>query len=77
MQIIRFQDTTPPTITCASNRIVECGQPWDFGDPTAMDNCSSVTIAVISTTTNALCGSTYRATVQLKMDALGEPAAVK
>lgn len=62
VQIIRFGDGTPPDITCASNKTVECGQSWDFDEPTAMDNCSGVIITNISTVTNQLCGSTYSAT---------------
>lgn len=62
VQIISFQDTTPPTITCATNRTVECGDLWTFDEPTADDNCSGVVIAIVRTATNGLCGSTFSAT---------------
>ena len=41
---------TLPTITCAANRSVELGTPWDFEPPTATG--SNVKVSVLSTTTN-------------------------
>ncbi len=54
-QKVTVVDTTPPVITCASNKIVECGSAWTFGQPTAVDACcgTNVTITVISTITNS------------------------
>ena len=54
-QTVMVVDTTPPTITCASNKTVECTQAWTFDDPTASDTCdgTNVTIAIVSTVTNA------------------------
>ncbi len=51
---------TLPTITCATNRTVELGTPWDFETPTATG--SNVTISVLSTTTNTTCGDAFSAT---------------
>jgi len=31
---VTVEDHTPPTITCAGNKIVECGSPWSFDPPT-------------------------------------------
>jgi hypothetical protein len=59
-------DTTPPVITCAGNRTVECGAMWTFDAPTATDNCdgTNVTILIVSTETNAtgFCGNSFSAT---------------
>jgi len=57
-------DTQPPVILCASNKVVECGTAWSFDPPSAFDNCSAtnVLISVVSTATNAGCGSTFTAT---------------
>jgi hypothetical protein len=53
VQIITVRDTTPPVITCATNKTVECAQEWTFDNPTATDNChGSVDISIVSTVTN-------------------------
>ena len=48
-------DTHPPVMTCASNLTVNCGSPWSFTPPTAVDACcgTNVTITVLSTLTNS------------------------
>jgi hypothetical protein len=51
---------TLPTITCAANRTVELGTPWDFETPTATG--SNVTVNILSTTTNQTCGDAFSAT---------------
>ncbi|TAK94045.1 MAG: HYR domain-containing protein [Verrucomicrobia bacterium] len=63
-QIVTVVDTTAPVITCASNRIVECGLAWDFDSPSATDTCegTNVTVTITATITNALCGNTFSAT---------------
>src|ERR1035441_6761052 len=46
-------DTTPPTLTCASNLTVSGGQAWSFSPPTASDACcTNLTIIVLNTVTN-------------------------
>ncbi len=55
-QMITVADTMPPSITCAPDRTVQCGQPWDFDPPTASDRCcSNVTLIPLSTMTNGTC----------------------
>jgi hypothetical protein len=49
---ILVSDTTPPTLVGAPDRTVTAGTAWDFDQPTAADNCSSVTLSVLSTVTN-------------------------
>ncbi len=63
-QTITVMDTTPPAISCATNQFVECGSVWDFDPPVALDTCdgSNVTVVVLGTVTNALCGNTFNAT---------------
>ena len=62
-QTITVVDTTPPVITCASNKTVQCGSAWSFDNPTATDACSgtNVTITILSTSTNPLVGGTFLA----------------
>ena len=58
-------DTTPPTINIGQNETVQCGASWDFTVPILGDNCDNVgalTLAIVSTTTNADCGATMVAT---------------
>ena len=54
----------PPTILCASNKVVECGAPWDFDSPLACDGSggSNVIVGIVSTVTNRACGDTFSAT---------------
>jgi hypothetical protein len=53
-QTVTIVDTTPPVITCATNKTVQCGSAWSFDPPTAIDGCcgTNVTITVLSTLTN-------------------------
>ncbi len=63
-QIITLIDTTPPEVTCAPAKTVECGESWDFDLPVATDTCGTVIITALSTTTNVngACGDTFMAT---------------
>ena len=63
-QTIRVIDTTPPELTCVASRNVECGDVWDFNDPTATDACGddAVILSVVDTRTNALGGNLFSAT---------------
>src|ERR1017187_5779360 len=47
----------PPTLTCASNKTVQCGTAWAFDAPTAMDGCTtnSLPVYVLNTTSNGQC----------------------
>ncbi|HXJ59690.1 MAG TPA: HYR domain-containing protein [Verrucomicrobiae bacterium] len=54
-QTITVTDTTPPQLTCAPDKTVECGVAWDFDPPIATDSCSDATINVLSTLTNGTC----------------------
>jgi hypothetical protein len=36
---VKVVDTTPPVITCASNKTVQCGTTWSFDRPMASDLC--------------------------------------
>jgi uncharacterized repeat protein (TIGR03803 family) len=56
-QTVAIVDTTPPTITCSSNKTVECGSAWTFDLPTVFDTCSgtNIPIGVLSTVTNGIC----------------------
>src|SRR5207244_6244204 len=52
-------------LTCAANKVVECGLGWSFDLPVAIDSClgSNVTLRVVSTVTNSAgaCASTFTA----------------
>ena len=64
-QGVTVRDTTPPVLTCASNKTIECGAAWGFDSPTVSDACTgNVTLTVLSTVTNAsgVCANTYTAT---------------
>jgi len=63
-QTITIVDTTPPVLTCGTNRSVECGTPWSFDTPTATDLCggTNVVVEIVGTVTNYLIGDTYAAT---------------
>jgi hypothetical protein len=76
-QTITVQDTTPPVITCAPGRNVQCGVSWDFDSPTATDICdgSDVVITVTGTITNALPGNLLESTRSwMATDACGNAA---
>jgi uncharacterized delta-60 repeat protein len=67
-QTITVMDNTPPNLTCATNKTVNCDAVWTFDAPTASDSCSgtNVTITILSTATNGVCPRvitrTWRAT---------------
>jgi uncharacterized repeat protein (TIGR03803 family) len=61
--------TTPPMITCSSNKTVSCGTNWSF-DPPVPDGgcCTNWTILVLDTVTNELeagCATNYTRTWQV------------
>src|SRR5207237_56063 len=61
-QKVNLVDTTPPVITCRSNKTAQCGAAWSFDPPSATDASGSTTITVVSTITNSTCGNTFSAT---------------
>lgn len=67
-----------PTLTCVSNRTVECGSAWDFIDPTGNHFCNGNTfdLSILNTVTNSACGNTFSATRTWQAtDACGNSAA--
>jgi hypothetical protein len=60
--VMPVQDNTPPTITCATNKLVECGTAWSFDEPSATDNGAPAAVEIVSTVTNVLCGGAMAAT---------------
>ena len=43
-------------VLCASNKVVDCEQPWSFDPPTVLTNCcTNVTVTVLNTVTNGFC----------------------
>ncbi|MDB6111510.1 MAG: thrombospondin N-terminal-like domain protein, partial [Pedosphaera sp.] len=55
-QTVTVVDTTPPTLTCATNKTVLCGATWTFDAPVATDTCSGTSVTLTFTTvTNGLC----------------------
>jgi len=49
-----------PRIVCSSNTTVALGSSWDFSPPTYSD--TNLTLQVLDTTTNTLCGASFSAT---------------
>jgi hypothetical protein len=60
-QTVTIADTQPPTIICVGPKTIEIGGTWDFDAPTASDigDGTNVTITIVSTLTNNLCGNTF------------------
>ena len=63
-QTVTVVDTTPPAITCATNKTVVAGWPWSFDPPTASDRCcgTNLTVSILSTVTNRPCPLTITRT---------------
>ncbi len=63
-QTVTVRDTLPPAITCATNKNINCLAPWSFDAPAVTDiaNGTNVTLVVVSTVTNGVCGSGFSAT---------------
>jgi hypothetical protein len=55
-QTVAVLDSTPPVLTCATNKTVMCGTVWRFDLPSALDACSgtNVTVSILNTTTNGV-----------------------
>lgn len=52
-QIVSVLDTTPPVITCASNKTVECGSVWAFDPPVATDACCDTNLTILLWSSNS------------------------
>jgi hypothetical protein len=72
-QTVSVVDTVAPTITCGTNKTVQCGTTWTFDVPTVFDNCNNaampptnIIVSVVNTLTNGFCPRvitrTWRAT---------------
>ena len=63
-QLVMVVDTTPPLLTCASNKTVQCGSVWSFDPPAASDACggTNVTVTLVGVVTNGTCPAVYTAT---------------
>src|SRR5260221_1427458 len=49
-QTVTVVDTTPPAITCVTNKSVECGSAWTFDPPSApADACGTNRIVLLNT----------------------------
>jgi hypothetical protein len=56
-QTITVADLTPPLMSCADNKTVNCATNWTFDPPAAFDSCagSNVTVALLNTMTSGVC----------------------
>ena len=55
-QKVTVVDTTPPALTCSSNKTVLCGAAWNFDTPVTSDICSGTNVTLTFTTvTNGVC----------------------
>jgi subtilisin-like proprotein convertase family protein len=61
-QVVTVVDTTAPTLSCAPNKSVSSGTPWEFEPPAYSDLCGPVVLSVLSTVTNVSCGNNFIAT---------------
>ena len=55
-QTVTVVDTTPPVITCASNKTVQCGTAWTFDPPSAWDQCCGSNVTVWLASSNLISG---------------------
>src|SRR5262249_42645591 len=64
----------PLTVTCPTNKTVECGSGWTFDSPIASSPCCpTINIGVISTVTNGNCPQMITQTWQIT-DCMGNVA---
>ncbi len=63
-QTVAVVDTTPPAITCAPDKFVNCQGAWSFDPPTALDVAAGTNVSIViqSTVTNGTCGVNFTAT---------------
>jgi hypothetical protein len=56
-QTITVISSTPPIMSCASNKTVNCSTNWTFDLPAALDGCtgSNTAVALLNITTNSFC----------------------
>jgi len=64
-QTIAVIDTTPPVLSCSTDKTVVYGSPWTFDTPSAQDTgvvVVAISPVILSTQTNADCGNSFTAT---------------
>jgi hypothetical protein len=61
-QTVTIIDTTAPSVLLPTNRVVECGDAWNFDLPPASDVCSTGLVVSAVTVTNPIVGQTFSAT---------------
>src|SRR5207247_2603268 len=63
-QTVAVVDRSPPALACVPSRAVDSQTPWSFEDPVAFDIVDGikVTVAIVSTTTNVICGNNFAVT---------------
>jgi hypothetical protein len=54
-QLVTVVDTTPPSITCVTNKTVNSGSTWSFDVPSVSDNCCSNLNLTFYDVTNSPC----------------------
>jgi len=74
-QVVTNVDTTPPILTCSSDKTVECGSVWTFDPPIATDNCcSNPVVSVVLTYTNGTSCDYIVSRIWRAMDCCGNPS---
>jgi hypothetical protein len=59
-QVVDVVDTTPPLVSCPTNKMVECTAVWTFDPPlTSSDICGTNRTEIIATSTNGTCGNGF------------------
>ena len=55
VRVVTVVDTTPPVLSCATNKTVVCGSVWSFDPPGVSDCCgTNVTVSLINSNSTVL-----------------------